>query len=270
MEKLRKEDLSIHHYIRYNILNEYIETDSNVPLTYKSNISDNTSKVYEATSSRTPSPVAIGRGWVYLDAYGDTTEQQSAVTVYDESSNTISGTKYMVDYVDGRIITSGTLSPAPAAVTYKYFYVSLVADWEHIEAAGAPVVVIDIHGFEKEGFQLGGGQRVPRRGYLHIFASSRSERDDLSDLLYDGIYNKSCPNQDWSKGTILDWDGSFNTAYIYSTINNSSSIWFENVRARTITPPLAGGIPRTDLTMLSDLNRYRARIDFNMFYWKEA
>jgi hypothetical protein len=30
-----------------------------------------------------------------------------------------------------------------------------------------------------------------------------------------------------------------------------------------------GRMPRRDLTMLSDLNRYRARIDFDMFYWKE-
>jgi len=268
MKRLSKEDLSIHHYIRYNVLDEYIETDSNVPLIYKSDVSDDNSKVYEATSTRIPSPTDFGRGWVYLDAYGDVTEQQNAATVYDSLNNTISGSEYMIDYVDGRVITSGTV--VPTSVTYKYFYVALVSDWEDIEAAGVPVVVVDIHAFEKEGFQLGGGQRVPRKGYLHIFASNRAERNDLSELLYDGINQKSCPNQNWTKGTILDWDGTFNTEYVYETINNSSNLWFENVRARTITPPLAGGIPRTDLTMLSDLNRYRARLDFDMFYWKNA
>jgi hypothetical protein len=263
MKRLRKEDLSLNHFIRYNILNEYIETEYNVPLDYMSDISEPASQVYGAESSMIPLPTELGRGWVYIDAYGDITEQQNAVTVYDSLANVISGTNYMIDYVDGRIITSGAVTPA--AVTYKYFYVSLVNEWEDIEAAGVPVVVANIESFEKVGFQLGGGKRVPRRGHLHIFASNRAERDDLSELLYDGINEKCCPNQNWPKGSMLDWDGVFNNDYVYETIQYSSSLHFENVVARNIYPPLTRG----DMTMLSDLNRYRARIDFDMFYWKE-
>lgn len=263
MQRLRKEDLSLHHYLRYNVLNVFIEMEYSAPLDYLPDISEPISQVYTATSSRIPVPTELGRGWVYLDNYGDTTEQQSAVTVYDGVGAVISGTEYMVDYVDGRVITSGTVTPA--AVTYKYFYVSLVNEWEDIESAGVPVVAVNLESFEKVGFQLGGGKRVPRKGHLHIFASKRAERDDLLELLYDGINEKCCPNQNWPQGSMIDWDGTFNENYVYETIQYSSSLHFENVKARNINPPLVRG----DVTMLSDLNRYRARIDFDMFYWKE-
>ncbi|MHA2220183.1 MAG: hypothetical protein ACXACY_30240 [Candidatus Hodarchaeales archaeon] len=267
MKRLRKEDLSLHHYIRFNVLNEFIETISGAELTYLSDISTADSYVYEVESTRVPSPTDLGRGWVYLDAYGDTTEQQNTIIVYDGNGAVISGSEYMIDYIDGRVITSGTVTPA--TVTYQYFYVSLVNEWEDVQAADVPVVVVNLESFEKVPFQLGGGKRVPRRGHLHIFATNRAERDDLAELLYDGINEKCVPNQDWTTGSMIDWDGTFNTAYIYALIQYSSSLHVENVVSRNINPPLMGRMPRRDLTMLSDLNRYRARIDFDMFYWKE-
>jgi len=268
MKKLRKEDLSLHHFIRFSILDEYAETDSEVTLQYMESLSSAGSYVYEAISDRLPSPVGLGRGWVYLDTYGDTTEQESSVTVYSGTGSVISGSEYLIDYVDGRIIT-GSTNIVPAAVTYKYFYVALVNEWEDLEASDVPVVVINLESFSKEGFQLGGGKRVPRRGHLHIFATNRSERDDLMELLYDGINQKSCPNQDWTKGSMIDWNGTFNDEYVYETIDYHSSLHFENVTARNINPPLLSGIPRENMVMLSDLNRYRARIDFDMFHWEE-
>jgi hypothetical protein len=268
MRKLRKEDLSLHHYIRFNVLNEYFETESNVPLSYLSDISGAGSYVYEAESTRFPPPASLGRGWVYLDNYGDTTEQQNAVTVYDSGSSVISGTNYMIDYVDGRVIFASQ-AIVPAAVTYKYFYVSLVNEWQDVEAADVPVVVIDLTAFEKEGFQLGGGRKPIRRGHFHIFATNQAERDDLTELLYDGVYEKCVPNQSWPKGSMLDWDGTFSTHYVYETTQYESNLHITNVVSRNVNPPLMAGIPRTDVTMLSDLNRYRARIDFDMFYWKE-
>jgi hypothetical protein len=267
MKKFRKEDLSLHHYIRYNILHEYIETDTTAPLAYLPDISAPDSMVYESESNREPSPTSLGRGWVYIDAYGDVTEQQNAVTVYDSVGSVISGSEYLVDYIDGRVITSGSVTPA--TVTYKYFCVSLVNEWQHVEAAAVPVVVIDLNAFEKVPFQLGGGKRIPRRGYLHIFATNQAERDDLMELLYDGINEKCVSNQNWTKGSMIDWNGTWNDDYIYELVQYESNLHIENVRARHITPPFTMGIPRTDHTMLSDLNRYRARIDFDMFHWKE-
>jgi hypothetical protein len=267
MQRLRKEDLSLNHFIRFSILDEYIETDANVSLTYLPDISTTGSYVYQAESTRTPLPNDLGRGIVYIDSYSDVTEQQNAVTVYDGVGSVISGSKYLIDYVDNRIVVSGTVTPA--AVTYKYFYVSLVNEWEDLEAAGVPVIAVNLESFEKVGFQLGGGKRVPRRGHLHIFASTRAERDDLAELLYDGINEKCCPNQNWPQGSMIDWNGTFNENYVYETIQYSSNLHFENVKARNINPPLVREVPTRDITMLSDLNRYRARIDFDMFYWKE-
>lgn len=268
MRKLRKEDLSLHHYIRFNVLNEYIETASGVSLTYLSDISTAGSYVYEAESARLPSPTSLGRGWVYLDDYGDTTEQQNIVTVYDGSDTIISGSEYMIDYVDGRIITSDA-GVVPATVDYSYFYVSLVNEWQSVLAADVPVIVVSLEATKKEGFQLGGGQKPIRRGYLHIFATNQAERDDLAELLYDGINKKCVPNQNWPKGTMLDWNGTFSDHYTYEITQYESSLNVDDVVARNINPPLTARIPRTDVTMLSDLNRYRARIDFNMFHWKE-
>ena len=266
MQKFRKDDLSLHHYLRYNVLDEYIETETLAPLTYMEDISTTGSYVYEAQSGRFPPPISLGRGWSYIDTYGDVTEQQNSVIVYDSVGSVISGTEYMVDYVDGRVITSGSVTPA--AVTYKYFYVSLVNEWQDVEAADVPVVVVDLNSFEKVPFQLGGGKRVPRKGYLHIFATNQAERDDLMELLYDGINEKCVSNQNWTNGSMLDWNGTWNDDYIYELVQYESNLHVENVRARHVTPPFSNGIPRTDHTMLSDLNRYRARIDFEMFYWK--
>ncbi len=268
MRKLRKEDLSLHHYLRFNVLDQYIETEEDISLTYLSDVSEAGSYVYEAESTRLPSPTSLGRGWVYLDNYGDTTEQQAAVTVYDSGNSVISGTNYMIDYVDGRVIFASQ-SIVPATVSYQYFYVSLVNEWQDVEAADVPVVVVNLEGFEKEGFQLGGGKKPIRRGRLHIFATNQAERDDLTELLYDGIYEKCVPNQEWPQGTILDWDGTFSNYYTYEAVEYESNLHITNVISRNVNPPLMAGIPRRDMTMLSDLNRYRARIDFDMFYWKE-
>jgi len=267
MQRLRKEDLSINHFIRFNILNEYIETEYNVPLDYLPEISSINSYVYQISSNMNPLPTDLGRGWVYIDNYGDTTEQQNSIIVYDGVGAVISGTEYMNDYVDRRIVTSGTVTPA--TVTNKYCYVALVNEWWDVEAAGVPVVVVNLESFEKVGFQLGGGKKIYRRGHLHIFTTDRAERADVVELLYDGINEKCCPNQNWPKGSMIDWDGTFNDDYVYETIQYSSCLHIENVMARNINPPLIGGINRTDLTMLSDLNKYRARVDFDMFYWKE-
>lgn len=267
MKTLRKEDLSLHHYLRYAVLSDFVETETRAPVQYLPDFSTEGSYVYEVISTRSPSPTSFGRGWVYIDAYGDTTEQVNSVIVYDALNNVISGSEYMVDYVDGRIITSGTVTPS--TVTYNYFYISLVNEWPDVEASDVPVVVVDFVFSEKEGFQLGGGKRVPRRGHLHVFATDQGERDDLLELLYDGLYNKCCPNQNWTKGTMLDWNGTFNQNYTYELINYHSQLMFEGVRARSLSIPLRR-IPTEDMSMLSDLNRYRGRIDFEMFHWEEA
>jgi hypothetical protein len=215
-----------------------------------------------------PLPTGPGRGCAYVDNPGDHTEQVSSVTVYDEFGSVISGSNYIIDYVDGRVITANT-SIVPHTVTYKWHYVSVVDEWRVVESSEVPVVVIDISGFEKEGFQLGAGKYVPRDLNLHVFALDTAERDDIMETLYDGIYLKCCPNQTFPKGTMLDWNGTFNQDFEYEIFDNCSTLKFDNCRARTIFVPLLT-VPNRETIMLSDTNRYRGRIRCKMFHWNEG
>jgi len=267
MKRVRKEDISLHHYIKNYVLSDFVETDTTT-LSYLEDQSSTGSYVYEAQFSVVPSPVSLGRGWRYLDNPSDLTEQQNAITVYDEFGSVISGSNYRVDYIDGRIIMPNQ-SITPSSVMYKWNYVAVVDEWSAVESSEVPIIVIDISGFIKEGFQLGAGKRVPRRVNLNVFAVDTAERDDIMETLYDGLYLKSCANQQFSKGTMLDWDGTFNNDYEYSTISGSSSLKFEDVEARSIFVPLMT-IPNREMMMLSDLNRYRGRVRCEMFHWDEG
>ena len=268
MKKARKEDISLHHYIRNDVLKDFIETERNVPLVYLEELSrESGSAIYQADSSMTPSTTSNGRGWVYVDGPEYFTEQQNSVIVYDSLGTVISG-GYNVDYIDGRIIFPDR-SYNPAAVTYKWYYVAIVDEWELVQASDVPVVVVDLMGFSKEGFQLGGGKKVPRRVNIHIFASNQAEREDLSEAIYDGLYLKSCPLQALTHGTMIDWDGRWNYDYTFTTMSGHSYLKFDNVRARNVYIQLRM-IPARDYTQLSNLNRYRSRITFDMFHWEEG
>jgi len=270
MKALRKEDLSLHHHIKNYVLRDYIEKEENISLSYlSSESSPPTSYVYEANSDMYPSPASKGRGWVYLDNPSDVTEQTSSgtITVRDAVGTVINGSNYNVDYVDGRIIVD-TLSSVPATINYKWNYVSIVDEWPDIEAADTPVVAIGISSFSKTGFQLGAGKFVSRRVDLNIFASDQAEKDDISECLYDGLYLKSCNYQSFPKSTMIDWDGTFNQEYEFATISGSSNLKFDNVESRTVRASLM--VPSRDSTMLSDLNRYRSRISFDMIHWEES
>jgi hypothetical protein len=215
-----------------------------------------------------PSPTSLGRGWRYLDDPHDTTEQQNSVIVYDQNGSIINNSNYMIDYVDGRVIMPNN-TITPSTVTYNWNYIAVVDEWSAVESSEVPVVVVDISGFTKEGFQLGAGKRVPRRTSVHVFAIDTAERDDIMETIYDGLYLKCCANQSFPKGTMIDWDGTFNQDYEYVTISGSSELKFEDVEARSIFVPLMT-IPNREMTMLSDLNRYRGRVRCEMFHWDEG
>jgi len=154
MYALRKEDLSLQHYIKNKVLADYfIETESNVDLTYLSDISTSNSYVYEANSNMDPLPNSRGRGWVYLDNYADNFEQTNSVIVKDSLGTVISGINFMLDYIDARVIfPNDTFNPA--VVTYKWNYVAVVNEWSEVLASDVPVVVVDIVSFIKEGKEM--------------------------------------------------------------------------------------------------------------------
>lgn len=308
MTLLRKTDLSLYYYLKDVVLRDFIETEEEVPLSYMSEISSNPSDtscekslVYEALSTMVPSPTERGRGWVYFDEdFGldshlcaatisgvvGVPEQTGRITVY---SCTMSGgvqhlppipaNEYMVDYMDGRIVTSGTmeaLGRTPKYVTYDWNYVAVVDEWAAIQASDPPVVVIDIHGTDKMGYQLGAGKKSVRKVDLHIFATNPAERNDLVETLYDGLFNRSCPIYDFTYGSVLDYDGTwngrkenpdktdentnFNTTTVSGIIGN---MIFESVTSRNVNLPMLM-TRNVDEIMLSDLNAYRSKISFDL------
>ena len=313
MKKLRKEDISLYIYLKDRVLSDFIEREESVELEYVEELSCRyESEVYVALTTMLPSPVERGRGWVYFDdvssnttildsAYSSvysqgtlcdgasfvtvrgtradgvvttlgTPEQITRVTVYDALGSGIPNTEYMIDYIDGRIITSGTCSPA--AVDYYFNYISLVDEWAAIEAADPPVVVIDMHGTDKTGFQLGFGKKTTRKVDIHVFASDPAERNDIVETIYDGLYLKSAPLYSFPTGGILDYDGTFfgrkgNVNKLETLFDRSresgviGNMLFDNVTARNISLPLLM-TRNVDEVMLSDLNAYRSKISFDL------
>jgi hypothetical protein len=153
----------------------------------------------------------------------------------------------------------------------------VVDEWSAIEAADPPVIVIDINGTDKSGYQLGGGKRAVRKVDLHIFATDPAERNDIVETLYDGLFNRSCPIYNFTTGTALDYDGTFygrrnaqtpedKLTYLFDRerVSNVSSLFFDTVTARHVNLPLIMSRGR-DEVMLSDLNAYRSKVSFNMF-----
>ena len=282
MALLRKEDLSLFYYIKDTVLSDFIEREENIPLVYMPLLSTNTSFVYEALTEMVPKPTDRGRGWLYFDTTSGTVyatiEQKDRVTVYDSDGNIIPDTEYMIDYVDGRIVTSGTVQPG--YVDYYWNYVSVVDEWAAIEAADPPVIVLDINDTGKGGYQLGTGVKVIRKVDIHIFASSTAERNDLVDKIYNGLYLKSCPLYGFPKGAPIDYDGTF-----YDRRNNMNkdqtpfdrtkvqglvgNMEFDKVTSRHVSLPLVMSRGRNEV-VLSDLNAYRSKISFDLVYYTKS
>jgi hypothetical protein len=309
MKNLRKEDLSLYLYIKDVVLMEFRETEEYAQLNLMPELCSSNSYVYECLTSLVPSPAEHGRGWVYFDspngglfcepyptfsgingdgnfAYG-TPEQSDSVILYETTSSGLSVVdwkEYMIDYVDCRIITQRKLNIPK--VSFIWNYVSIVDEWAVIEASTSPVVVIDIGGTDKTGYQLGGGKKSMRKVDIHIFASNPAERNDLSETLYDGLFNRSCPLYDFPSGSVLDYDGTFygrrglldrdpnplnKLTYLFdrSKVSKISKLQFDDVSARNINLPLV--MTRSqDNIILSDLNAYRARISFKMFSYDDT
>lgn len=300
MSILRKSDLSLYLYLKDTVLKDFIEVEENIPLQLMPELSDLTSYVYEAITTMDPIPTDPGRGWAYFDvvsgtnnctpftsvsgtngdgnfAYG-TPEQSERVVVYETVGGIVPWQDYMIDYIDGRIISSRALeSPY---VSYYWNYISVVDEWAVVEAAEPPVCVLDIHGTDKKGYQLGGGKKVIRKVDIHIFASSPAERNDLVEMIYDGLYNKSCPLYDFVTGSVLDYDGTFygrrdlldripnptnKLTFLYDreTISNVGSLYFDNVTSRHINLPILMSQSGSQV-MLSDLNAYRSKLSFDL------
>ena len=308
MSVLRKSDLSLYLYLKDSVLRNFVEVEEEIPLQLMPELSDLTSYVYEAVTTMDPTPTDPGRGWVYFDtvsgtnncasftsvsgingdgdfAFG-TPEQSERVIVYETvvgTLNVVPWTDYMIDYIDGRIISSRALEIP--YVTYYWNYVSVVDEWPSIEASGTPVIVIDLHGTDKKGYQLGGGKKVIRKVDIHIFASDPAERNDLVETIYDCLYNKSCSLNGFVTGSILDYDGTFygrrdlldrvpnptnKLTFLFDreTIPNIGSLSFDNVTSRHVNLPILMSQSGNQV-ILSDLNAYRSKISFDLIVYDD-
>jgi len=304
MSVLRKEDLSLYLYIKDTVLKNFQETVELAPLNIINNLCSSNSFVYECASDIAPSPTGRGRGWVYFDtsnstsscepyvsvsgtngdgdiAYG-TPEQSNKVTLYETTASglqVVDWKEYMIDYSDGRIIINREL--LEPKVTYTWNYVSVVDEWAAVEADDTPVIVIDVNSTNKSGYQLGGGKKSERRVDIHLFASNPAERNDISEVIYDGLYNKSCPLYNFNSGSVIDYDGTFygrkhlmdrepnpidKTSYLFDRglVEGINKLYFDSVNSRNVSLPVVMSTSREGV-MLSDLNSYRARINFNMY-----
>jgi hypothetical protein len=284
MFQLRKEDLSLYLYIKDVILKPFMEFVDTDTLTYLPEISFGDSRVYQIDATDIlPSPFEAGRGLVYFDEDFDdclvtcTTcsgnpEQSARVIVYDQNGVVIPDSEYMIDYIDGRIITESTLQ-TPTTIDYHWNYIAVIDEWLNVEAAFSPVVVVDIKGTDKKGYQLGGGKHVFRHVDLHIFASSTAERKDIMECLYEGLYLNSTALLQFPQGSVLDFDGTFygrrenpnkdETLFSRDKIPHVSNLMFENVTARNIRlPSLADRAIESNF--LSVLNAHRAKVSFDM------
>jgi len=311
MSVLRKTDLSLYMYLKDRVLCDFIEKEEYVTLQYVEELScQYESGVFVALTDMIPSPIERGRGWTYFDMVTQgtghclgsyvttsgtrvdgvyttvgTPEQSRRVTVYS-SELTASGLpvvipsdEYMIDYIDGRIIASGTRADpnhasAPAFVDYNFNYIAVVDEWAAIEAADPPVVVIDMHGTDKTGYQLGAGRKTTRKVDIHIFASDTAERNDIVESIYDGLYLKSAPVYEFPTGSVLDYDGTFfgrkeevdklRTLFDRSTVSGViGNMEFNSIIARHVSLPLLM-TRNVDEVMLSDLNAYRSKISFDL------
>lgn len=238
-------DTSIINYIKYEVLPvHFIETVVDEPLVFDSELGG-----WVVVNMMSPSPTSPGRGWSIFNevevngrTVTDTSAEQTTQVVVAGAST------YTVDYLNGVIKNPDT---SPTSVTYNWYYVSVVEGWPSTTPPPNPVVAIDIDKTVKAGFQLGGGTKDIIHGSVYIFASSESEKKDVTDVIYQAMYNRTIPIGNWHEGSYLDFDGT-HTGFLPTTVSGLSSGAFVDVEAN-----LNG--PRMDW---SEVNRHRSRIRF--------
>lgn len=266
--RARIEDLVLYHYIKDYILPlDWIERIVNEPLTYNP-----ATDTYDTDSAMEPSPVSEGRGWVYFDenteylsncVQAPHDEQQNRVITRSNIGDILPTTAYTVNYVEGRLENVNTaVSGTPTEIDYYWHYVSVIEGWPGDDPPPLPIIVVDTFSSEKSGFQLGGGYQTTRSCRLHIFATSNAERSDLSELLYNALYERHIVLPDYTvQGEPLNFGGTFNGNYTGEVVERGLGglLLFNNVRYNKITS-------RPDWSLL---NRFRGTITFDIVSYKE-
>jgi hypothetical protein len=260
----RMEDMSLQHWLKGVLLPmRWVENVVNVPLNY------NTDKGrFEAEITWLPNFMDEGRGWVYFDSYGQdscvlnsvpSTEQTTRVTVYNESAATIDSSYYTINYREGAIIAGGgnsTPDGVPTTVDFCQNYVSVVDGWPGTDPPPGPVVAVEMGTYKKDPYQIGPGRISRRNMIIHVFATSSSERDDLTEFIYDALYSRHLAVLDFRQGEPLNYDGTYNSTWAGDLLqvspNDDALFYFRNVKAE----------PISFRQEWSDLNQWRSKVTF--------
>ncbi len=269
---MRMEDMSLFHYIKDVVVPiKWVEKVVDAPLVFNSS-----EQRFDAQIVWLPNFLQEGRGWVYFDQQGaedcvtnspPATEQTTRVTVKNEVGATIDAVNYTVNYREGSIIASGvTTTPQgiPTTVDFYQYYVSVIDGWPGTDPPDAPILAIDVVGFDKRPFQLGGGRKSVRKVSIHVFSTSSAERDDLSEWIHDAVYNRSVAVLDYRNGEPLNYDGTFNSSWTGDllTLNNNddATFKFDNVKVEYVSSRQDWG----------DLNRWRSKVSFTTTSYRDG
>lgn len=269
---MKSEDQSIQHWLKEAVLPlRWVEDVLHAPLTYSPE-----RQRFESEIIWLPNFLDEGRGWVYFDEVDlancvftsiPITEQTSRIVVFNENGAVISRSNYQINYKEGAIVASGgTTTPqgVPTTIHFTQHYVSLIDGWPGTDPPDPPIVAIATENFDKQPFQLGGGRKSVRRYSIHVFATSSAERDDLTEFLYDSLFNKHIPILDYRDGEPLNYDGFYNPTYSGTllTLNNNDDalLYFRNVKAEYVNA-------RQDW---SDVNRWRSKITFTAESYRDG
>ena len=274
MSLARLEDMSLQHWLKGALLPlQWVEKVTNAPLVY------NAEKTrFEAQIVWLPNFLSEGRGWVYFDPVGSNscvstsvpnTEQTTRITVYNESGSVIGASNYIINYLDGAIVTSGsnpatTAEGIPTTIDFTQHYVSVLDAWPGTQPPPLPIVAIETGMHKKLPYQIGPGRKAVRGCTAHVFATSSAERDDLTAFIFDALYLRHIPVIDFRQGEPLNYDGTYNKSFTGDLLilnnNDDSVLYFDNLRAEEINK-------RANFT---DINRWRSIITFDMFTYRDG
>jgi len=266
----RQEDISLYLYLRDRIIMpQYAELSEGYGL-----VSAGSNGVWNIDYSteidirpfRRGEYSGLGRGLVYFDVINDVCsfglEQDEMVVVKDGSGGELERSQYAINYLNGQIISEVDLTSY--TVDYYWYYVSILDAWPSEEVPALPVVSVELQLGDSKPLQLGGGAIREASWNVQIFANNKGERDDLMDVIYEGVYQKRCPIYTYENGLPLRYDGQFNSNF--SVVRNTKfpSLFFENVEKRL------SGLPSWGFYETEIVNKYRAEITFETMGYQQS
>jgi hypothetical protein len=262
MQLTRQEDISLYLHVRDMILGPYYSE-----IAEGEELLQTSAGVWDVSYDTELDPFirdgygGLGRGMLYFDRSGTDcifgTEQSSIVRVYSGSTT---ASAYSVNYLRGQILTTQDLTGYN--VDYEWSYISVLDAWPFEDVPPLPVVSIELQDSRGLPLQLGYGDIRSAYWNIQIFASNKGERDDIMDILYDGIYQKRCPVYTFSNGLPLLRDGTYNSAFSAEYDSLYRYLFFENVKKGL------SGLPQWGFYSQETVNRYRAEITFETSAFK--